>query len=49
MATGTAQVNGTYTANISKVDSVAVANIASINGITWASNAEVMLIRSIIM
>jgi hypothetical protein len=39
MATGTAQVNGTYTANISKVDSVAVANIASINGITWASNA----------
>jgi hypothetical protein len=40
MATGTAKVNGIYTANISKVDSIAVANIASMNGITWASNSS---------
>jgi hypothetical protein len=38
MATGTEQVDGTYTANISKVHATAVDNIASINGITWANN-----------
>jgi hypothetical protein len=35
----TGQLNGTYTADISKVDQVAVANIASINGITWVSTS----------
>jgi hypothetical protein len=36
----TRQLNGTYTANISKVDQVAVANIASINGVTWVSTSD---------
>jgi hypothetical protein len=34
MATG--KLNSTFTATIAKVDQVAVANIASINGVTWA-------------
>jgi hypothetical protein len=36
---GTSQVNGIYTANISKVHATVVANIGSISGTTWVSTA----------